>query len=160
MHRRNQSGMLIAGLALGALAMYIWDPLLGRRRRALFRDKGVRLAHSTREGLRGAAIDLRNRASDRLAEIRARSTETDVSDDVLVERVRSELGRVSTHPRAIQVSAHEYNVTLEGKVLAAEEDAIVRAVRHVRGVRDITNQMECHEEAGSIPELQGRGRRS
>lgn len=36
---RSSFGGVLGGLALGALAMYIFDPVHGNRRRALVRDK-------------------------------------------------------------------------------------------------------------------------
>lgn len=53
----------IAGAALGALAMYIFDPDSGRRRRALARDKATRYANETVESVQSTARDLRNRAT-------------------------------------------------------------------------------------------------
>jgi gas vesicle protein len=53
----------IAGAAVGALAMYIFDPDSGRRRRALARDKAVRYANETAESVQTTARDLRNRAT-------------------------------------------------------------------------------------------------
>ncbi len=62
---------LFSGIGLGALLMYVFDPERGRRRRALARDKAVRLAHKT-GGLIGArSSDLNNRARGILAEVKS-----------------------------------------------------------------------------------------
>jgi hypothetical protein len=53
----------IAGAAVGALVMYVFDPDSGRRRRALARDKAVRYANETVESVQNTARDLRNRAT-------------------------------------------------------------------------------------------------
>ena len=50
------------GLVLGGLAMYIFDPEQGRRRRALARDKMVHYKHEISDFAAGTAKDLRNRA--------------------------------------------------------------------------------------------------
>jgi len=42
--------------------MYILDPQMGRRRRALARDKAVRFAHEAEDALEVVGKDLRNRA--------------------------------------------------------------------------------------------------
>jgi hypothetical protein len=52
----------IAALGIGVLAMYFFDPVSGKRRRALVRDQ---LTHARREigdYAEGTAKDLRNRA--------------------------------------------------------------------------------------------------
>jgi gas vesicle protein len=52
---------IAAGLFLGALAMFIFDPQQGRRRRALARDKAVRYTSDIGEYVAGTAKDLSNR---------------------------------------------------------------------------------------------------
>jgi gas vesicle protein len=52
----------LAGAVAGALAMFIFDPDSGRRRRALARDKAVKLANDTTDTVQHAARDLRDRA--------------------------------------------------------------------------------------------------
>ena len=52
---------LLAGVGIGAGLMYILDPQLGRRRRALARDKMVRLAHEAEEAAAVVAKDMSNR---------------------------------------------------------------------------------------------------
>jgi len=50
------------GLFLGAIAMFVFDPQHGRRRRALARDKMVRYGNEVGSYVSGAAKDLSNRA--------------------------------------------------------------------------------------------------
>src|SRR5438045_5288141 len=50
------------GLFLGALAMFIFDPQQGRRRRALVRDKMVRYGNDVSDYVGATAKDLGNRA--------------------------------------------------------------------------------------------------
>jgi gas vesicle protein len=67
-YRRNDDSttMFLTGVAtglfLGALAMFIFDPQQGRRRRALARDKMVRYGNDIGEYVSGTAKDLSNRA--------------------------------------------------------------------------------------------------
>jgi CBS domain-containing protein len=81
------------------------------------------------------------------------------TDEQLVARIRSQLGRVCSHPRALQVESHGGRVTLRGPVLAAEAQRVFDCVRSVRGVQSVDNQMEQHQEAGNISALQGGTRR-
>ena len=54
--------------ALGALAMYYFDPQQGRRRRALVRDRLVHARRVARDLAAGKAQDVRNRAQGAVAE--------------------------------------------------------------------------------------------
>jgi hypothetical protein len=133
------------------------DPNGGARRRALVRDKAVRVTRRTREGLDATARDFANRTRGVAAATRGRLKRGVVSDEVLVERVRAKLGRASSHPRAIDVFARDGHVTLRGPVLASEVSGVLATAAAVRGVRDVTNEMDAHESAAGVPSLQGYG---
>src|SRR5437762_2000619 len=53
---------LLAGAGLGAGLMYFLDPQMGRRRRALARDKAVSLGHQAQDAAELVGRDMRNRA--------------------------------------------------------------------------------------------------
>src|SRR5262245_46434274 len=78
----------LAGAMVGAGLMYFFDPISGRRRRALVRDKFVRYSNEAQE----LAGDVSQYAADKgrglAAEARAWMGEGDVPDESLVERVR------------------------------------------------------------------------
>jgi hypothetical protein len=61
----------LAGLGLGAAAMYLLDPVSGRRRRAIARDKTVGAAHDAADTLQSKTRDLHNRARGVAAETRS-----------------------------------------------------------------------------------------
>src|SRR5579875_2274727 len=94
---------------LGAGAMYFLDPDRGRRRRALVRDKAIRLTHQMQRGFEKAGRDLANRqkgiAAAASAYIRFRPEEP--PDSALEARVRSRLGRLCSPPHAIDVTARQ-----------------------------------------------------
>ncbi len=52
----------LTGAGLGAGLMYLFDPRMGRRRRALARDKMISMAHEAREAADVVAKDMRSRA--------------------------------------------------------------------------------------------------
>jgi hypothetical protein len=52
----------LAGAGIGAGLMYLLDPQMGRRRRALARDKASRLAHEAQEAANVVSRDMTNRA--------------------------------------------------------------------------------------------------
>jgi len=71
------------------------------------------------------------------------------------ERVRAKLGRYSSHPGAIEVTAADGRVVLTGDILTHEVQPLVRAVRSLRGVQHVDNQLELHESAEHVSALQG-----
>jgi hypothetical protein len=152
----NTKGLL-TGAGAGAALAYLFDPAAGPRRRALARDKMTWAGNRTRDGLGAAAKDLANRTKGIAAAARSRFSSDQVDDRQLADRVRSQLGRASTHPRAIEVDAHDGVVTLRGPILAREVDPVVAAVEDVRGVRSVSNALEVYESA-SVPSLQGERR--
>lgn len=144
-----------AGLGLGTGIMYLLDPDRGKRRRALLRDKFAWAARKTGDGLGVTARDLRNRSQGLITDIQSRFSSEPVDDAVLVDRVRSKLGRIVSHPSAIEVTAQNGNVTLNGPILTAEVPELLTCVKRVQGVNEVVNNLEVHEEAGNHPALQG-----
>jgi osmotically-inducible protein OsmY len=151
----NNKAALVGGIGLGAALMYLFDPDRGRRRRALIRDKVEGAANKTSDYAEKMSRDLRNRAYGVVAETKSMFRHEEVTDDVLVDRVRAKLGRYPVHVGAIDVTAQNGNVTLRGPILDNEFADVVRAVRSVRGVKGIDNQLEVNAEKGNIPSLQG-----
>jgi len=69
--------------------------------------------------------------------------------------VRSELGRVVSHSHAIDVSADQGHVTLSGPILAEEVRPLLRCVRHVAGVKAVSDRLTVHEDGSHVSALQG-----
>jgi hypothetical protein len=111
---------MIAGTALGLMSMYILDPLTGRRRRSLARDKLTRIRRKLQEAAGVTARDLKNRSMGILAEGRSAMFRRPVDDTVLAQRVRSKLGFLVRHPSALEVQADRGRIILIGSVLADE----------------------------------------
>jgi Flp pilus assembly protein TadB len=67
---------LVAATAfgLGAAFMYYYDPVSGRRRRAITREKTVSAANEAIESAESTARDLRNRGQGVLAEVKSAVT--------------------------------------------------------------------------------------
>lgn len=145
----------LTGIGLGATAMYFWDPDLGRRRRALVRDQVNRWINNLNRAMDVTVRDMENRLYGTYAEIRSRVAGGDVSDEVLVDRVRSKLGRYVSHSSAIEVTAHDGAIVLNGPVLADEVDALLCAVECVPGVADVENRLDVHDSPGNVSDLQG-----
>jgi osmotically-inducible protein OsmY len=156
--RTDQKSLWLGGGALlGAGLMALLDPERGRRRRALLRDKAIRAAHTMEDAAGTTWRDLSHRAVGVASEVRRIARGEQVADDVLTERVRSKIGRLVSHPASIEVSAKGGEVTLAGPVLQRELDGLLHGVRCVRGLTRLDDRLEVHEQAGSVPGLQGPG---
>jgi hypothetical protein len=151
----NKGMTLGLGLGIGTGVMYLLDPDRGKRRRALLRDKCVSATRKTGEGIETTARDLSNRARGIGASIQSKFTSAEPDDAVLIDRVRSKLGRVVSHPGAIEVAAENGNVTLSGPVLETEADSLLTCIKGIQGVNEVANNLEVHKEPGNHPALQG-----
>ncbi|HJT65509.1 MAG TPA: BON domain-containing protein [Pyrinomonadaceae bacterium] len=146
---------LLLGAGLGAAAMFLLDPARGKRRRALVRDKLALVTRKTGDCVEVTSRDVSNRTRGWYSEIKSRLASEQADDAVLVDRVRSKLGRVVSHPAAINVTAQNGTVTLSGPVLADEVPQLLSCVKWIAGVQDIKNDLDVHEEAENHPALQG-----
>jgi hypothetical protein len=144
-----------AGLGLGSGLMFLLDPDRGRRRRALLRDKCAWSARKTGEAFEVTARDIRNRAQGIASSIQSTFTSEPVDDTVLTDRVRAKLGRIVSHPGAVQVTTQNGAVTLSGPILAEEVPYLLACVNRVSGVKEVVNNLESHERAENHPSLQG-----
>lgn len=154
----NRGQVFAVGAATGASLTYLFDPARGRRRRALMRDQGVRLEHRSVDAADTVRRDLRNRARGICIDARKRLTPMFVTDDVLRERVRARIGRVVSHPHAIEVDVSLGLVKLRGPVLASEVERLASAVSRMRGVIGVVNDLEIHAAPDAVSGLQGEPR--
>ncbi|MEW5851686.1 MAG: BON domain-containing protein [Myxococcota bacterium] len=156
--------MFLGAVALGTELMFWLDPLSGRRRRALTRDKMVHAAHEIREGAQVTAMDVSNRSRGLFYALRTRFRREAVPDNVLEERVRAKLGRYCSHPHAVIVFAQDGRVRLSGPILAEEAERTLHAVRSIPGVTHVDDALERGgtdhpalqggmTRAGEVPEL-------
>jgi hypothetical protein len=144
----------LAGMLVGAGAMYLLDPEQGKRRRALVRDQFIHGIHLLEDAYDDVAQDASNRMRGVSRRTRAWMRHEPIADDVLTERVRSRLGRLVSHPRAIDVTAEKGRVTLKGPVFRHEVERALHRIAAISGVREVDNQLDPHIVA-DVPGLQG-----
>jgi len=151
MQSRFSAGTFLAGFGAGAVFAALADPRRGAARRAKLRDKAISLFHQAgREAVRQSR-NLSRRAQGTAYEVLHAGEQVD--DDVLVERVRAQIGRPVSHARAIHVSAREGEVTLSGQILRSELEQLLYCVSRIRGVKAVHNALDVLETPGSSPSL-------
>ena len=151
---------LLAGMGLGAGLMYVFDPEKGSRRRALARDKAVRLGKDIAWHADKQARNAVNHIKGSVAEYRAtvRDRIRDIDDDQLVRRVAAQVGHVVSHPSSLQITAEDGCVVISGPILRSELDRLTDRLDQTRGIRDYDLQVEVHDSAENVPGLQGESR--
>ena len=156
----NKDLVALAALGLGAGLMYLADPNEGRRRRARLRDATVHASHGAKRVMGMTSRDVQHRLSGVAARaLEQLVKEPPTADDVLVARVRARLGRLVSHPGAIEVRASQGTVAVSGAVFEAEVEQLIKGVGAVPGVAAIENRLEPHGDAGHVSALQGPGPR-
>lgn len=118
---------LAIAAATGAALMYLLDPDGGARRRA-------RLRHGSRD----------------LPEIPATPRAAAADDAQLRQQVHTSLGRLVSHPRALDVRVSGGVVRLSGAVLAKERDGLLHQVSAMPGVQRVVNTMTAHDFPSGI----------
>ncbi len=147
--------LFLVGITIGAGLMYVLDPQQGHRRRTLARDKMTKAAHKTGRAVGATSRDVAHRATGLAASLHSRFFDREAPDEVIEARVRARLGRVSSHPGAIEVTVRSGVAMLSGPVLRKEMNDILRGVSSVRGVADLDNRLTAHDADEHIPRLQG-----
>jgi hypothetical protein len=132
-------------LGVGACLMYFFDPNRGRQRRAQVRDQAVAAFHRGQRFLDAACCDLQHRAEGVVAEMETLFDSAAVPDDVLAARVRSKLGRCTSHLGGIEVHVDDGHVTLRGAADAHEVGGLVSCVRGIRGVKHVANELDVQD---------------
>lgn len=148
-----------AGALLGGAGVWFLDPLNGKRRRVIARDKTRRALRLTWEGVGLGARDLVRVTSGAFAEAQAALLRDTASDRVVKARIRSTLGRLVQHPGAIQVTVRSGMAVLSGPILQKEYEPLLDSLLSVRGVRGLESNLTVYEQAGSVPALQGGAER-
>ena len=138
---------LATGIAVGAFAMYMFDPEGGRGRRAQVRENAASAGHDAERLARGASRHAVNPLRGAAVEARSRLHHAPVSDSQLHERIRSQLGRLVDQPGNLQVKVDHGHVTLSGSAKASEIEGLVTAVSRVQGVEGLENRLS----SGTVP---------
>jgi hypothetical protein len=144
---------LLSGMAIGAALAFALDPARGARRRAMVGDLVVRATRITGGAIDAMVREMSSRARSAAALIRPEP----VDEATVLAQLRTRLGRVCSHPRAIDLDMERGEVTLRGPVLGDEVAPVLKAAAGVAGVRAVINELETYESSEGVSALQGRG---
>ena len=148
----------LSAAGIGAGCMYLFDPDRGKRRRAEIRNKAKHINSIAIETVGKTQRDLRNHLLGVRAEIGSLVCSEEVADEVLKARIRSKLGRLVSHPHAIEVKVVDGRAILTGPILAAEVVPLFEVISGIDGLKSVENLLVLHATA-DIPALQGGKRR-
>lgn len=147
--------------AAGAAAMYFFDPISGRRRRALVRDQGVSARHDLQNFVKAKSRHTADRLRGAIAEARARRRDAPVSDELLEARIRAGLGHLVQRASAVTVAVQDGDVVLSGRARPDEINGLVEHVAAMRGVGWVENRLATgrpdRQEAGMDEPLPANG---
>lgn len=148
---------LLGALGLGAGLMYLLDPDRGKRRRAVARDRALHLSNIAQKRLNQTSHDLSNRAYGVYAETKSRMSrgcDEAIADATLEARIKTRLGRLTSHPHALKTKVEDGWVTLSGKILDAEAAYALKKISRMRGVKAVEDRLERHAQDEKNPALQ------
>ena len=153
--RIDHAVTLVSGMIIGATAMYILDENRGAKRRAYARDKVVRASNLLSRTIRKHSRDLLHRFTGALAEVRSsiRDRGTPIPDDILISRVRAQLGHVVSDPGRLEITSNGGYVVIRGTVMTGEPEKIRKRLGKTRGVRDCRLEVESRS---NLEEAAGR----
>jgi uncharacterized membrane protein len=144
----TKSKWMMAGgvAAAGAAAIYFLDHQRGHARRARFATRARRLSTDVAEGAVKSARDSWQHLAGTARQAWSNFGRSEWPEDrVLVERIRSRMGRIVSHPHKIHVVSDDGIVTLWGPASEEERRRLAHVVQTMPGVREVVNHLEIHE---------------
>jgi hypothetical protein len=144
MDRKAAMTGLGIGVGVGIGLLYFLDPETGKKRRD-------RTGHAFKKV--GTAIGKGAKQVGMTVSAPFRTPRSHTSER-LIERVRSTVRRVLSHPGAIEVTAMNGVVTLSGPVLKSEAAKLIPSVETIQGVAQIVDRLNLREPPEGEPALQ------
>jgi|GEM_PF-6474235 len=145
-HSGEKVMWLLIGLGAGALLGLLLAPTSGRRSRAMVRDQFQKNRQHLAKATSSKATDLSNKArgiSHKIQEKIQPTAPEDATDAILADRVRTRLGQQENLGLPhLNIDCNNGTVTLHGPTVnAAQETAILSAIKSVEGVTDVISKL-------------------
>jgi len=135
--------MLGAGAA--AIGVYLFDPKDGRNRRSNLIKSTKRVMATAKHEAGKSIKDAQHHFVGGIACLSARLRTEEATDEVVVERVRSRMGRVVAHSHPIKVASDQGIVTLWGPIARHELLPLLYKVKATPGVKEIRNHLTAYD---------------
>lgn len=140
----RQLRKMIVGTLGSAALMYLMDPEKGNERRAKLRDQFTKFMNQATVKTESLIEQISDRAQGAAAEVKQQLSTDEVSDEVMVARVRSAMGHVLTNAHEVEVMANQGLITLTGSVPGAEAETLISTIKALPGVHCVENRLEAY----------------
>lgn len=135
--------MLGAGAA--GFSVYLLDPKDGQKRRSRLIKGTKKVVATAKHEAEKSLKDAQHHFVGGIACLSARLRAEEATDEVIVERVRSRMGRVVAHPHPVKVVSDQGIVTLWGPVARHELLPLLYKVKATPGVKEIRNHLTAYD---------------
>jgi osmotically-inducible protein OsmY len=147
----RQLRKMIMGTLGSAALMYLMDPEKGNQRRAQLRDQISKFMGTATTKTEALIEQISDRAQGAATEAaRKLSPEEEVSDEVMIARVRSAMGHVLTNAHEVEVAANQGLITLTGSVPSAEAETLITTIKALPGVHGVENRLEAYQDTANM----------
>jgi uncharacterized membrane protein len=137
---------LAGGVAAAASALYFLDGKRGSQRRSAFASNAKRLSRGFGKATAKSARDCWHHLSGPALGVWSGPGGSQRADDrLLVERIRSGIGRLVSQPHRIHVVSDDGVVTLWGTAAEEEILRLSKSVRSIPGAKEVINHLEARE---------------
>jgi hypothetical protein len=138
----------LAGVVVGATAMYFLDPVKGRSRRAVRSDRWRSRARIAERRAEQRARDAANRQAGERARARGAGQFHPVDDRSVELHLHQVLAELDVPTADVTVEAIEGLVRVRGQVASmSEHEQVITAIREARGVRDVESLLHLPGES-------------
>jgi hypothetical protein len=153
-HVPREANLVLIGGAVGATFAFLLDPQLGRRRRAVVRDRigGTARSAVRRSGRAARVVASHSRGYGARVFHRTPPERRTPDDATLTQKLETELFRPADVPKGqINVNVQNGIVQLRGEVPRPEMiDELVEKARRISGVRDVESLLHL---PGTAPQM-------
>lgn len=139
--KKRWTGRLLLAGAAGAVAAFFLDPVSGKRRRSVLRDRVAGTARTVAGKAQQRGRYIATTAAGKVEAFRHREDGPPENDQTLAHKVESEVFRPADLPKGqVNVNAENGVVVLRGQVKTPDQiKEIESRARKVQGVRDVRN---------------------